>query len=304
MNKRMLIALMIIIFIVAIISPLLLNDSSRLVSKFNTSFDKYGAFLQYFGSILGGLITLCGVILTLRHNEEMERKAAIDNFELAMEQSRWERLPFLVFEICQIDLKSMPRNTSVITLEEPNIDTSSEDDYIELALQFKYHNEGIGIAKNFKVQILNDSSNSSSIVLNNYAIEIKKEYEDYLKIRCHNNCFNTNWMEFKIIIEYEDIIDNTYRQTFKCDINKYIIYGVEQNNCGVAASVNVEGNPTLINDLIENKLKLLRRRKEIQDLHKKFEDDFYKHHNENLNKVLNKNEGNFACAGGATISDV
>lgn len=157
-------------------------------------------FGSYMGAIIGGLVTLGGVFLTIRHNEQMEKERKI-----------LEHRPYMVL----IKDSSPAERRDTINFEEDNA-TDKLRAYTNQHFSYVLVNKGNGTAVDvcLKRKSLFDDNNKVHKMRESV---IAPGERIFINICEYQHKEDGNVDSSTIVIEFEDIFKNKYTQDIKVD---------------------------------------------------------------------------------------
>lgn len=205
MKKRF---IAIIIAITLIIIPFFVNAFIELESDYWKMISEHkDAWISYYGSVIGGSLTLVGVWWTINYNQQEQEKIRIEQEQQKKEDFRLQHLPFLTVDLCEPDPsysnvvpKMFKMYVSFITKEDD--DTISIPNKI-FFLELK--NVGYGIAEkiNFEFKQIVFTNDVTNKTISEYDINVSSLFDDSYII-------NNNQVIIPVLFKYSASNKNKY----------------------------------------------------------------------------------------------
>lgn len=191
--------------------PFLYNFLTENVSFIGNAIKTNDIWLNFYGSAFGGIITLFGVILTIKFNENQRTKSFKDNLMLTNEQLRMENLPYLMLSLNQYYLNDAQNVDIYIQIS----DNDEGGKYDEIYVLISMENKGIRLAKNLELQIIVNNLDKGKTKLLSDAIQVDETKNKGICLQfCKKKIFNeNNQANIEFIFFYQDILGNYYRQS-------------------------------------------------------------------------------------------
>ena len=208
MKQSLLIKVVVLGLIVLFVSPFLINfilSHSNIfcfVKEYNSS-----AWIGYFGSIIGGLLTIFGVIITINAQAEFNRKDQEAQNDLNEKNLRSEYFPNLIIE--KIDENEFHDRTVGIC-----IDSTNNNDILAF---LRIKNIGDNLAKNLQVQCIVDNQDDKGTVYICTGYIVKND-EYYLSIYGDSKMELSNPIQISLYFTYEDSIEHIYQIKVNCQL--------------------------------------------------------------------------------------
>lgn len=208
MKQSLLIKIVVLGLIVLFVSPFLIDfilSHSNIfcyVGKDNSS-----AWIGYFGSIIGGLLTIFGVIITINSQAEFNRKDQEAQNDLNEKNLRSEYFPNLIIE-------KVDENEIYCASANISIDSTNNNDILAL---LRIKNIGDNLAKNLQVQCIVDEQHDTGItyICTGYIV---KNDEYYLGIYGDSKMESSNPIQISLYFTYEDSIEHIYQIKVNCQL--------------------------------------------------------------------------------------
>lgn len=208
MKQSLLIKVVVLGLIVLFVSPFLIDfilSHSNIfcfVKEYNSS-----AWIGYFGSIIGGLLTIFGVIITINSQAEFNRKDQEAQNDLNEKNLRSEYFPNLIIE--KIDENEFHNRTVRIC-----IDSTNNNDILAF---LRIKNIGDNLAKNLQVQCIvgNQDDKGTVYICTGYIV---KNDVYYLSIYGDSKMELSNPMQISLYFTYEDSIEHIYQIKVNCQL--------------------------------------------------------------------------------------
>lgn len=165
------------------------------------------AWIGYFGSIIGGLLTVFGVIITINSQAEFNRKDQEAQNDLNEKNLRSEYFPNLIIE-------KVPENEIYCASANICIDNTNNNDILAL---LRIKNIGDNLAKNLQVQCIVDEQHDTGItyICTGYIV---KNDEYYLGIYGDSKMESSNPIQISLYFTYEDSIEHIYQIKVNCQL--------------------------------------------------------------------------------------
>lgn len=208
MKQSLLIKIVVLGLIVLFVSPFLIDF---ILSHSNifcfVKQDNSSAWIGYFGSIIGGLLTIFGVIITINSQAEFNRKDQEAQNDLNEKNLRSEYFPNLIIE--KVDENEIYCASASIC-----IDSTNNNDVLGL---LRIKNIGDNLAKNLQVQCIVDEQHDTGItyICTGY---IAKNDEYYLGIYGDSKMELSNPIQISLYFTYEDSIEHIYQIKVNCQL--------------------------------------------------------------------------------------
>lgn len=208
MKQSLLIKIVVLGLIVLFVSPFLIDF---ILSHSNifcfVKQDNSSAWIGYFGSIIGGLLTIFGVIITINSQAEFNRKDQEAQNDLNEKNLRSEYFPNLIIE--KVDENEIYCASASICIDSTN------NNAILAMLRIK--NIGDNLVKNLQVQCIVDEQHDTGItyICTGY---IAKNDEYYLGIYGDSKMELSNPIQISLYFTYEDSIEHIYQIKVNCQL--------------------------------------------------------------------------------------
>lgn len=206
MKQSSLIKIVVLGLFVLFVSPflvdLILSNSSVF---YFVKEDNFSAWIGYFGSIIGGLLTIIGVIITINSQAELNRKDQEAQNDLNEKNLRKEYFPNLIIE--KIDENEFHERTVGIC-----IDNTNNNDILAL---LRIKNIGDNLVKNLQVQCIVDNQDDKGTVYICTGYIVKND-EYYLSIYGDSQAKLSNPIQITLYFTYEDSIEHIYQVKVNC----------------------------------------------------------------------------------------
>lgn len=208
MEQSLLIKIVVLGLIVLFVSPFLIDF---ILSHSNifcfVKQDNSSAWIGYFGSIIGGLLTIFGVIITINSQAEFNRKDQEAQNDLNEKNLRSEYFPNLIIE--KVDENEIYCASASIC-----IDSTNNNDVLGL---LRIKNIGDNLVKNLQVQCIVDEQHDTGItyICTGY---IAKNDEYYLGIYGDSKMELSNPIQISLYFTYEDSIEHIYQIKVNCQL--------------------------------------------------------------------------------------
>lgn len=165
------------------------------------------AWVGYFGSIIGGLLTVFGVIITINSQAEFNRKDQEAQNDLNEKNLRSEYFPTLTIE-------KVAENEIYCASAGICIDSTNNNDILAL---LRIKNIGDNVAKNLQVQcIVNNQDDKGTVyICTGYIV---KNDVHYLSIYGNSKTELSNPMQISLYFTYEDSIEHIYQIKVNCQL--------------------------------------------------------------------------------------
>ena len=207
-KQSLLIKVVFLGLIVLFVSPFLI-DFILSHSNIFCFFKEYNssAWIGYFGSIIGGLLTIFGVIITINSQAEFNRKDQEAQNDLNEKNLRSEYFPNLIIE--KIDENEFHDRTVGIC-----IDSTNNNDILAF---LRIKNIGDNLAKNLQVQCIvgNQDDKGTVYICTGYIV---KNDEYYLSIYGDSKMELSNPIQISLYFTYEDSIEHIYQIKVNCQL--------------------------------------------------------------------------------------
>lgn len=176
--------------------------------------DNFSAWIGYFGSIIGGLLTIFGVIITINSQAEFNRKEQEAQNDLNEKNLRSEYFPTLIIE--KVDENEFYYGSVGLC-----IDSTNSNDILAM---LRIKNIGANLAKNLQVQCIVDDQYENGIIYicNGYIV---KGDEHYLSIYGNSHIKLSKPIQISLYFTYEDSIEHIYQIRVNCQL-----YSTTSNN--------------------------------------------------------------------------
>lgn len=201
MKQSSLIKIVVLSLFVLFVSPFVIEF---ILSKLNIfCFLKeadYSAWIGYYGSIIGGLFTILGVIITINSQAEFNRKDQEAQNDLNEKNLRSKYFPNLIIE--KVDENDIYCASAKIYIDSTN------NDVILTMLRIK--NIGDNLAKNLQVQCVVDDQYNNGITHICTGYMVKGE-ERYLYIYGNSLIKFSKPKQISLYFTYEDSIEHIYQ---------------------------------------------------------------------------------------------
>lgn len=238
--------------------------------------DNSSAWIGYFGSIIGGLLTIFGVIITINSQAEFNRKDQEAQNDLNEKNLRSKYFPILIIE--KVDENEFHDRTVGIC-----IDSSNNKDVLGL---LRIKNIGDNLFKNLQVQCIVDNQDDKGTVYICTGYIVKND-EYYLSIYGDSHAKLSNPIQITLYFTYEDSIEHIYQVKVNCQL----ISTTSTNSEWITFFLdNFNGlKPKLIseNTIYVNPSRSLNEY-DLSKNYSLFEESIKKFYESNLNELLNK----------------
>lgn len=208
MKKNSIIKMLLVSTIALFTIPLIVNYIIKTPSKFGFINEvNISAWISFYGSVVGGLLTLFGVVYTINKQDEFNKLDKIAQDDLNEKNAIMEYFPNFNFSHSSeiIDSKSFA---------ELRVSQGVCDEFAGFII---IKNVGTNNAKNLRIQCINKNEDYKSelISLNNGYVVRNEEY--YIKL------FLKSLSDFRPIlidlnVYFEDSICHEYKICFECEI--------------------------------------------------------------------------------------
>lgn len=208
MKQSLLIKIVVLGVFVLFVSPFLID---LILSNSNifcfVKQDNSSAWIGYFGSITGGLLTIIGVIITINSQAEFNRKDQEAQNDLNEKNLRSEYFPNLIIE-------KVEEGEFYCASANISIDSTNNNDILAL---LRIKNIGDNLAKNLQVQCIVDEQHDTGItyICTGY---IAKNDEYYLGIYGDSKMELSNPIQISLYFTYEDSIEHIYQIKVNCQL--------------------------------------------------------------------------------------
>lgn len=208
MKQSLLIKIVVLGVFVLFVSPFLID---LILSNSNifcfVKQDNSSAWIGYFGSIIGGLLTIIGVIITINSQAEFNRKDQEAQNDLNEKNLRSEYFPNLIIE-------KVEEGEFYCASANISIDSTNNNDILAL---LRIKNIGDNLAKNLQVQCIVDEQHDTVItyICTGY---IAKNDEYYLGIYGDSKMELSNPIQISLYFTYEDSIEHIYQIKVNCQL--------------------------------------------------------------------------------------
>jgi len=208
-----------------LVIPIFMND---IIFKNNyPSTVSDDGWASFFGSYIGAILTLFGVVLTIKNLEKENKKASKENNERILKEKRLEVLPYLTVSLLD---DTIPESYSIIPVGIKDFDINYN--YYEKTIKLSIMNEGLGPACDLYCNIhIKNEQDTNSV----YFTKLLPNYRSNLSNKCEKtfvfalpNVFDIKAgvedYEILLVFFYKDIFSNIYYQELSGSIlvDKYI----------------------------------------------------------------------------------
>lgn len=207
MKKNSIIKMLLVSIIVLFTIPLIVNYIIKTPSKFGFINEvNISAWISFYGSVVGGLLTLVGVVYTINKQDEFNKLDKIAQDDLNEKNAIMEYFPNFNFSYSN-EISDSKSFTELCT---------SRDVCDDFAGVIIIKNVGSNNAKNLRIQCINKNENYKSelISLNNGYVVRNEEY--YIKIFL-KSLSNLSPIPIDLNIYFEDSICHEYKICIVCE---------------------------------------------------------------------------------------
>lgn len=163
-------------------------------------------WIGYYGSIAGGVLTLTGVYITIKHGEENRK----DDFRKSI-------IPILYIEICDTGNACITETGEIVGDEFPYDEAEKTE---PICFRITMRNIGMKAAKNLKIKVVNKNGEWKD-VSDNLLLQVGDKHVFFLGLQLYDLNYYKNERIARTIVfrvEFQDLIGENYIQNIKIEM--------------------------------------------------------------------------------------